>query len=118
MRSCQCSFCRRHGARNVTDPGGFLAIEADAGALLRYRFGRKGIDMLLCADCGTYVAAVSEIDGALYATLNVIGADLQGLTPGQAEPVSYDDETDAERQARRRAKWTPATLTEIAPTHA
>ncbi len=113
-RSCQCSFCRRHGALNVSDPAGFLAIEAQAGALHRYRFGRKGIDMLLCAECGTYVAAVAEIEGALFATLNLTGAGIRDLALGTAEPVDYDNETDAARLARRRAKWTPASLTETA----
>ena len=114
LRACQCSFCRRHGARNVSDPSGRLAIEAEAGALNRYRFGRKGIDMLLCGRCGTYVAATCEIEGSLYATLNITGADIQGLVLGAADPVDYDKETDAARLARRRAKWTPATLTETA----
>ncbi len=114
LRSCLCSFCRRHGARNVSDPGGFLAIGAPGGGFHRYRFGRKGIDMLLCANCGTYVAAVAEIEGALYATLNLIGADIRGLVLGTVEPVDYDNETDAARLARRRAKWTPASLTETA----
>lgn len=111
LRACQCSFCRRHGARNVSDPSGHLTIEAKAGGLNRYRFGRKGIDMLLCGECGTYVAAICEIEGSLYATLNTTGADIQGLSLGAAEPVDYDEETDAARLARRRAKWTPATLT-------
>ncbi|QUD88864.1 GFA family protein [Phenylobacterium montanum] len=111
LRACQCSFCRRHGARNVSDPAGSLAISAEAASLHRYRFGRKGIDMLICGECGTYVAALCEIDGALYATLNITGADIQGLTLGAAEPVDYEEETDAARLARRRAKWTPASLT-------
>ena len=57
---------------------------------------------------------MARFDGALYATLNLTGADIRGLGLGAAEPVDYDDETDAARLARRRAKWTPASLTETA----
>ena len=40
VRSCQCSFCRRHATRCTTDPAGTAEFSvADPDALHRYRFG-------------------------------------------------------------------------------
>jgi len=40
LRACQCTFCRKHGSRAVTDPAGHLAIGAAHGDHLgRYAFG-------------------------------------------------------------------------------
>ena len=78
LRACQCGFCRRHGARTTSDPKSFLHIEAAPGALERYRFGRRVADILLCAECGCYIASTIEADGRLLATLNVTGVDVEG----------------------------------------
>ena len=75
---CDCSFCRRHGARTVADPGGALVIRAAAGALNRYRFGLRITDFLLCATCGVYVAALIKHEGRDYATLNANMLDALG----------------------------------------
>ncbi|HEY0646682.1 aldehyde-activating protein [Phenylobacterium sp.] len=115
VRACQCGFCRRHGARTTSDPMSRLNIEAAPGSLNRYRFGRRAVDALLCEECGVYVASMLEADGALLATLNVAGVDLDGFEDRTAEPVTYDDESDEERLARRKARWTPAVLVETLP---
>ena len=115
LRSCQCGFCRRHGARTTSDPASRLNIEAAPGALNRYRFGRHAVDALLCEECGVYVASVLQIENATLATLNVAGVDLEGFAGRSGEPVTYDDETDEERLARRKARWTPTVLVEASP---
>jgi hypothetical protein len=115
VRACQCSFCRRHGALNTSDPEGFLHVTAAPGSLTRYRFGRGQIDMLLCEECGGYVAAVQVIDGATYGTVNVVGCDLEGFAGRVGQPMDYEDETDDARTQRRMAKWSPATVSETAP---
>jgi len=57
-RACQCSFCRKHRARAISDPDGSLEIRVgDASALTRYRFGTGCADFLVCTTCGVYVAA-------------------------------------------------------------
>ena len=68
---CDCSFCRRHGARTMADPAGHLTILAPEGGLRRYRFGLGITDFLLCATCGVYVAPVIAHEGQHYASLNV-----------------------------------------------
>jgi hypothetical protein len=111
IRECQCSFCRRHAARNVSDPEGQLTITVqDAAELSRYRFGKATADFLLCRRCGVYVAAYLAAGDSGFATVNT-----NVLTDGSAfaraaEPVSYDDEDLDARIARRRRRWTPAAL--------
>ena len=39
LRSCQCSFCRGHGSKNMADASGSVEFRiADASKLIRYRF--------------------------------------------------------------------------------
>ena len=44
LRACQCTFCRKHGSRAVTDPAGHLAIGVERGdhleRCLRFANGR------------------------------------------------------------------------------
>jgi hypothetical protein len=116
LRACQCGFCRRHGARTTSDPDSRLHIEAAPGALLRYRFGRRAVDALLCDECGVYVASLLETDDSeILATLNVTGVELPGFADRPGEAVNYDHETDEERLARRKARWTPTVLVEASP---
>ena len=115
LRACQCGVCRRHGAATTSDPLSRLHIEAAPGALNHYRFGRRAVDVLLCAECGVYVASTIEADARLLATLNVAGVALEGFEGRQAEPAVYEDETDEQRLARRKARWTPTVLVETNP---
>lgn len=116
LRACQCGFCRRHGAATTSDPGSFLHIEAAPGSVSHYRFGRRAVDVLLCEECGVYVASSIELeDGGRLATLNVAGVALPGFEGRAPEPVDYEDQSDDERLARRKARWTPASLVEAQP---
>jgi hypothetical protein len=110
LRADQCSFCRRHGARTTSEPGGQVRISAlDPGRVIRYRFGLATADFLVCRQCGIYVAAVLPMDdGTAYATVNVNCLDRVDELTQAAAPVSYAGESASERIARRRARWTPA----------
>lgn len=114
LRACDCSFCRRHGAKSASDPHGKLTILADSGAIGRYRFGMRVTDFLLCRNCGTYIAAMSREGGHERATLNVVGAAIPELAAREAAPVSLDHETSDARRARRRKLWTPVEVVERA----
>jgi hypothetical protein len=115
LRACRCSFCRTRCAETTSDPGSHLFVEAAPGALERYQFGLGVTDFLLCAECGTYMAAVSEIDGAQLGIVNVRGANLQGFEGREPDPMVYDDETAEQRLARRAARWMPVVVTEVQP---
>jgi hypothetical protein len=106
VRADQCGFCRRHGAKTVSDPAGRLTLRFDEAAVRRYRFGARTADFLVCRDCGAYVASVMED----YGVLNVVGADIAVLATRDARPVDYEGETPDERRARRRQRWTPTIL--------
>ena len=107
VRACQCSFCRTHGARTVTDPSGSVTFRfADPAKARRYRFGTQSSDFLICGDCGVYLAALIASGKGQFATLNVNA--IRGLPDvPQAVPVSYDGESVEQRTARREQRWTP-----------
>ena len=111
VRACQCGFCRRHGAATASDPKGRLRLDA-ARPLRRYRFGAASIDMLLCGECGVYVAATLETEQGLLATFNVAGLAMAPLASTTPTPVDYEGEAAAARRERRLAAWTPATVAE------
>jgi hypothetical protein len=106
VRADQCGFCRRHGAKTVSDPAGRLTLRFAEAAVQRYRFGGRTADFLICRDCGAYVASVMEDFGVL----NVVGANIAALAGRDARPVDYDGETPDERRTRRRQRWTPTIL--------
>ena len=56
---------------------------------------------------GTYVQTTSGTT-AIAATLNVAGVALAGFEDRTPEISDYDDETDEQRLARRKARWTPS----------
>jgi hypothetical protein len=109
-RACQCGFCRRHGARTVTDPQGTAHLLLGREAR-RYRFATRSSDYILCGRCGVYLGAVAGIGGALYATLNLNAFDDPRLDLAVV-PVSYEAETLAAKRARRKSRWTPAAVQE------
>jgi hypothetical protein len=113
VRACQCSFCRKHGARNVSDPDGHCEIESSI-TLGRYRFGLGLTDFLFCPTCACYLAAVMAGDGHWRSTVNVNCLD--DPHPGlSAEPMVYDAEDPGDRIARRLARWTPTRIVEPEP---
>lgn len=107
-RECDCSFCRAHATRCVSDPKGRAAIfVADPDRLVRYRFGLRTAAFLLCGNCGVYIGAYAEEEQGGFATLN-LRATVHHGRPGAA--TSYGRETAGGRRARRRERWTPAEL--------
>ena len=111
-RACQCSFCRKHNTRAVSDPDGRLQIAVARGrALSRYQFSLNAADFLICRDCGVYVAAFmpDPDDDSGFATLMADVLEDRARF-AQAVPTSYDGEDEAGRRQRRREKWTPAAL--------
>jgi hypothetical protein len=110
VRACQCPFCRLHGALSASDPKGNVTFRVrDPDALVRYRFGLKLADFLLCKRCGGYVGAYMEENDRGYAVVNInaLGERDRFRAP---QAMSYDGETVEQRLARRRERWMPARL--------
>jgi hypothetical protein len=109
LRACQCSFCRHHGARSTSDPAGRVRFEVrDPAQLTRYRFALRTADFLICARCGIYVGATLREDAGQWAIVNANTLDEAAQLTQQPQPMDYDGEDAASRQARRRARWSPA----------
>ncbi len=113
VRTCQCVFCRRHGAVNISDPEGKITIDAAPEDLNRYRFALKTADFLICRQCGVYVAAVMGEGERICSTLNVVGLRMDEFLGIDEAPMDYDEETTEDRIARRYAKWTPTTFANV-----
>ncbi len=109
VRACQCSFCRKHGALAISDPGGTIEFtESRPGAMRRYRFALGTADYILCGTCGAYLGAVmSEESGGAYGIVNIRVLDEPDMFTQSPQPAVYDAETEAQRIARRRQRWTP-----------
>ena len=112
-RACVCTFCRKHGARSVSDPDGAAEIDCDV-APIAYRFASRAADYLICPRCGVYVGAVTGPPEARLATLNLNAFD-DPRPDLIAEPVSYDGETAEGKAERRVARWTPVRFEAGAP---
>ena len=111
-RACQCSFCRQHQSRAISDPNGRLHIAvADGNLLSRYQFGMKSIQFLVCRDCGVYVAGFlpDPTDDKAFGTLMLSALDQRNGFPAPV-PKKYYDQDREDRTERRRKVWTPATL--------
>ena len=111
VRACGCSFCRRHGARTVSDPKGRVEfVVHDPPRLSRYSFALRIAEFLVCRTCGVYVGALMTDAGSACATININALQTPEIFANAAVPVSYDQESATDRRARRRARWTPATV--------
>ena len=112
VRTCQCAFCRAHGAMNISDPIGETVIQAQADDIIRYRFALKTADFLICSHCGVYVAAVMGEGDRICSTINVVGLQMTEFLDIAEAPMEYGAETTDERIARRYKKWTPTRFTD------
>lgn len=111
LRQDGCGFCRARGVKSASDPAGALRIRSER-ALIRYRFGHKTADYLICPECGAYVATFMVGPDGPVGVVNVVGLDIAELRDEPATLSSLGGETPDERIARRLSRWTPMTLVE------
>jgi|CXWL01.1.fsa_nt_gi hypothetical protein len=111
LRQDGCSFCATRGVKSASDPNGNLTLTSKHD-LIRYRFGHKSADFLICPNCGTYVATQMIGPDGVVGVANVVGLNIPELRDEPATLTSLDGETADARIARRLSRWTPLTLTE------
>src|SRR5262252_8332938 len=71
-RACGCSFCVKHGGVWTSNPKARLAVIIhDRTLVSRYTFGTGTATFHICSRCGAVPVVTSEIDGRLYAVVNV-----------------------------------------------
>jgi hypothetical protein len=113
LRQDGCGFCSSRGVKSASDPNGRLALVSQL-RLIRYRFGHKTADFLVCPTCGTYVATQMEGPRGPVGVLNVVGLAISELKDESATLASLEGESVGERIQRRLSRWTPMTLEEPA----
>jgi hypothetical protein len=114
LRQDGCGFCSSRGVKSASDPNGRLTLVTQL-RLIRYRFGHKTADFLVCPTCGTYVAAQMESTDGPVGVLNVVGLAITQLKDEPATFASLDGEGVDDRIERRLSRWTPMTLKEPTP---
>ena len=113
LRRDGCDFCSSRGVKSASDPNGRLTLVSQL-RLVRYRFGHKTADFLVCPTCGTYVAAQMEGPRGPVGVLNVVGLAISELKDEPATLASLEGESVDERIQRRLSRWTPMNLKEPA----
>ncbi len=109
--ACQCSFCRKHNARTVSDPRARVRLVLrEPPELQRYRFGLAASEVVLCRRCGVYVAMLMVEDGRAWTTINIDALDERARFTRPAEPRDFSGEALDDRLGRRKARWTPTEL--------
>ena len=111
VRTCTCSFCRSHNPRMISDPAGLLEVSADDWSLVElYSFGTRTADFLICRRCGVFIAAVSDLETAPCAVVNVNCLDDRTRFTAPATMHEFQGETFEARTSRRAANWMPAVV--------
>jgi hypothetical protein len=105
-RACTCSFCTSHGGVWTACAGGSLRItQRDSAQVSKYEFGTKTAQFHVCSICGVVPVATSLIDGRLYAVVNVNTFENVPPEMFRRAPVTFDNEAETERLARRKRNW-------------
>jgi hypothetical protein len=105
-RRCGCTFCQKHGGVWTSNPAGSLTVRiARSAQVSRYEFGTATAQFVVCASCGAVPLVTSDIEGRLYAVVNVNTFD--GVEPASLSiaPASFDGEEVGDRLARRKRNW-------------
>lgn len=105
-RACTCTFCTRHGGVWTSCPTGSLAITVrNPSQVSRYTFGTKTADFHICTQCGVVPVVTSEIDGGLFAVVNVNTFENVDASLLNRSSSTLDEETGDERLGRRKRNW-------------
>lgn len=105
-RACDCSFCTKHGGVWTSCRGGSLSVVVkDPSLVSKYAFGTKTAVFHICRSCGVVPVVTSELDGRLYAVVNVNALELPASLPVERAPASFEGETLEARLARRKRTW-------------
>lgn len=105
-RACGCSFCTKHGGVWTSVPGGALTITVqDQSLVSRYAFGTRTAEFHVCSRCGVVPVVTSEIEGRLYAVVNVNAFNAVDAALLRRSPANFDGEGTDSRLARRARNW-------------
>ena len=77
----------------------------DRAALSEYLFGTRTATFHVCARCGVPPVVTSEIEGRLYAVVNVNTFTNVPASMLRRGPASFEGEETSSRLARRQRNW-------------
>jgi len=105
-RACGCTFCTRHGGVWTSHPRSRLAIRiADPALVSRYEFGTRTATFNVCTRCGVPPVVTCELDGRVYAVVNVNCFEDVDASRLERAPASFEGESVEARLARRKRNW-------------
>lgn len=105
-RICGCSFCVKHGGVWTSHPAAALTVAIDDEELVsKYEFATKSATFHVCARCGVTPLVTCELDGRLYAVVNVNTLEDVDEAWLRRKPVSFEGEALASRLERRKRNW-------------
>jgi hypothetical protein len=105
-RTCDCSFCVKHGGVWTSNPESRLDVAIrDASHVSKYEFGTRTATFHVCTICGAVPLATSEAAGHCYAVVNV--NVLENVDPSRLRRTAshFDGEDIDSRLARRSRNW-------------
>lgn len=105
-RACGCSFCIKHGGVWTSNLGATLNVTVRARtASSKYAFGTKTATFHVCSRCGAVPFVSSEIEGRVYAVVNV--NTFEGVDPSLLHGASanFEGEDVDSRLSRRARNW-------------
>jgi hypothetical protein len=105
-RACTCTFCTRHGGVWTSCPTGSLTVTVrHSEQVSRYAFGTGTAHFHICTRCGVVPVVTSEMDGKLYAVVNV--NTFENVEPSllRRSSATLDEESGEERLERRQRNW-------------
>lgn len=104
-RTCDCDFCRKHGAAYISGPMGKLTFTVSNEINLnRYQQGDKIADLLICNNCGVLVGVCFQHQGQLYAAVNSNAIE-PGIQFGKEIVVSPKHLSGEEKTQRWQNIW-------------
>lgn len=107
-RECGCTFCRKHGAVWTSHPDAKLSVTVrQADAVSTYAFGTETATFHVCGRCGVVPIVTSDIDGRLYAVVNVNTFENLDVAGIRRQGANFDGEAQPSRLARRQRHWIP-----------
>ena len=105
-RACTCAFCTKHGGVWTSNPSGSLKVQIkDPSLVSMYTHGTGTAEFHICSKCGVVPLVTSRIDNRLYAVVSVNAFDDVEPSLLRRAPVSFEEETEASRLARRKRNW-------------
>lgn len=74
--------------------------------LKKYQFSTKHIDFVFCGICGVMPLSVTEIDGNLFALINIKTSNIK-ILDFPVKIIDFSSESIDESIKRRKSKWIP-----------